>query len=269
MNAPRADGAILRYPGSKWKARYTFHRLAPNGYKEFREPFFGSGAMATAVPDHIPIRARDVSPLLTAFWEWFRDNDDAVDQMTTTAVELASDVEKAKPTFLEAREKVRHDCCPFSYWILNRYAASAIVSLKRKDIAAFGSAYKRNGMSQINRPRLEWMQNILRRPNLHLDLGDYRELLHAPGKNVWIFLDPPYLLQSNSPVYEFSFTRKQHLELADELRQCSHQWMLTVGDSPWMRRLYRGYRIEHRRYTGSMSHRAQDMFKTELVITNY
>jgi len=264
-----ADGAVIRYPGSKWKARDAFHRHASVGYEEFREPFFATGAMTTGVPAHIPIVACDLNPLLIAFWKWFADSDDAIDRMTMTALELTLDVERARPTFLAARDKVRQERCPFSYWICNRYAASAIVSLKRKDIAAFGSAYKRNGMSQINRPRLEWMQNILRRPNLHLDLGDYRELVHAPGKNVWIYLDPPYLLQSNSPVYEFSFTRKQHLELADELRQCPHQWLMTVGDSPWMRKLYRGYRIEHRRYTGSMPHRAQDIFKTELLISCY
>ncbi len=268
--ANKVEGAVLRYPGSKWKARDLLHRLAPVGYKEYREPFFGSGAVATGVPDDIPMWVRDLNPLLFSFWEWFRDSDDAVEEMTTTAVQLASDVEKAKPTFLEAREMLRRNGCPFSYWICNRYAASAIVSLKRKDIAAFGSAYKRNGMSQITRPRLEWMRRFLRRPNMRLELGDYRELLHAPGDNCWIFLDPPYLLNAhNSPLYEFFFTHKQHLELADALRQCPHQWLLTVGDSPLMRRLYRGYRIEHRRYTGSMPHRAQDMFKTELIISNY
>lgn len=265
------DGVPLRYPGSKAKASKLLHSLAADGYREYREGFFGSGTMFPRAAGAERIWLNDMNPLLMRFWEWFREEDDALDKMVQTAHRLrdCSDLEIERE-FVRARAHVRQSHDPLSFWVLNRFAAAAIVSLSRKDIASTCSAFRRNGMNAMRRERLEALRAQLRMPGVQLTCGDYRPLLHKPGEAVWIYLDPPYLLKDHcSPIYEYAFTPKQHVALAHELRRCPHAWMLSNGDSPFIRRLYKGFRIRHRRYTGSMPHREPDRFKTEVIITCY
>lgn len=260
----------LRYPGAKGKASKLLHALAPVDYKEYREPFVGSGTMLPGVQAERRW-LNDKNPLLIRFWEWFRDADDALSRMTETANRLrgASDQEIER-AFVLARAMVKESHDPFSFWVLNRFAVAAIVSLQRPDIASLSSAFRRNGMDAMNMTRLVTMRTALGQNGVTLTCGDYRPLLREPGDKVWIYLDPPYLLRDHkSPIYEYAFTADEHVALASELRRCHHAWLLSNGDSPFIRRLYKGFRIRHRRYTGSLPHRKPDRYKTELIITNY
>lgn len=266
------SGVPLRYPGAKAKASKLLHSLAPVNYREYREPLLGSATMvlgSSITAERLWLN--DKNPLLVRFWEWFRDDDDALDRMVRIARQLRSasnaEIERA---FVQARAKVKQSNDPLSFWLLNRFATAAIVSLKRRDIASLGAAFRRNGMAAMRHKRLATIRAVLRQRNVVLTCGHYRPLLAEPGNEVWIYLDPPYLLKNNgSPIYEYDFTPNDHVALARELRRCPHAWMLSNGDSSFIRRLYKGYRIRHRRYTGSMPHRKADRFKTELIITNY
>ena len=264
-------GVPLRYPGAKAKASKLLHSLAPADYREYREPFLGSGPMLLGSVEAESRWLNDKNPLLIRFWKWFRDDEEALHRMALTARRLtnASDREIER-AFVQARAKVQQSKDPFSFWFLNRFAAAAIVSLRRPDIASLSTALRRKGMAAMRPARLAAIRAALRQKGLELTCGDYRPLLRKTGERVWIYLDPPYLLKDKgSHIYEFPFTPDEHVALAGELRCCRHSWMLSNGDSPFIRRLYKGYRIRHRRYTGSMPHRKSDRFMTELIITNY
>ncbi len=264
------NGVALRYPGAKGKASRLLHALAPTGYSEYREPFFGSGTMLSGAMRSACVWINDKSPMVVRFLEWFRDDEDALEKMVTTARRLtcAPDAQ-IRREFVQARAAVMLYRDPYSYWLLNRLAASAIVSLKRRDIASLSQTLRRNGMTPIRRERLLHFRDSLRAAHVTLTQGDYRALLRASGEQVWVYLDPPYLLRRNSQIYEFGFTRADQLQLAHELKQCPHAWMLSNGDSRFVRRLYSGFRIRHRRYTGSIQHRTLERGKSELIITNY
>lgn len=264
-------GVPLRFPGAKMKARKLLHSLAPPNYREYREPFLGSGAMLIGARHAERIWLNDKNPLLIRFWEWFRDRDDALDEMVRSAAHFrhAGDAEIER-AFVQARARVRLYRDPFSYWFLNRFAVAAIVSLDQRDIASLSTSLRRNGMAQMRRERLEGIRSVLRQANVRLTCADYRKLLQAPGESVWVYLDPPYLLKdTEAPVYEYAFSPKDHARLAHALCECRHAWLLSNGDSPFIRRLYKGFRRRHRRYKGSMSHLTADRWKTELIITNY
>ena len=265
------SGVPLRYPGAKAKASKLLHSLAPVDYREYREPFLGSATMVLGSQAAERLWLNDTSPLLVRFWQWFRDDDDALNRMVQIATRLrrASNAEIERK-FVQARAKVKQSNDPHSFWLMNRFATAAIVSLRRPDIASLGTAFRRNGMAAMRPEKLAAIRATLRQRNVVLTCGDYRPLLAKPGNKVWIYSDPPYLLKDNgSPIYEHDFTPEEHVALAQELGRCRHAWMLSNGDSAFIRRLYKGYRIRHRRYTGSMPHRKADRFKTELIITNY
>jgi DNA adenine methylase len=117
---------------------------------------------------------------------------------------------------------------------------------------------------------MERLRSILRRPHCRLTCGDYAPLIETPGDDVFLFLDPPYLMNHHgSPIYEEYMSEQEHVVFAEKLRACSHKWLLTIGNCRLSRDLYRGFRILVRQYTGSLPHRAPDRNKTELIVMNY
>ena len=70
---------------------------------------------------------------------------------------------------------------------------------------------------------------------------DYEAVIHAPGDRVFIFLDPPYWSAKKSKLYgkkgdlHIAF---DHERFADNMKKCSHQWLITYDDSPKIRELF-------------------------------
>lgn len=65
--------------------------------------------------------------------------------------------------------------------------------------------------------------------------GDYEELLFNSGDNVFIFLDPPYLKATKSKLYGVKgdlHTSFDHERFAENMKKCSHKWLITYDDSP-------------------------------------
>ena len=263
---------MLRYPGGKNKASKSLHSLAPVVYSEYREPFLGGAGMLWEVPAGKRVWVNDANPIIIKYWKALRDDDGFIDRQVAFAkwAKTATDAEQ-RAAFDRARSGYDLEDDPFSFWILNRWAVGALVSTDRAEIASFSSLHVRDGMNHVHRHKLESMRNILRRPNVRLTTRDYLPLLETPGDGVWVFLDPPYPMTTK--IYEWHWEWDDQQRLADHLRTCKHRWMLTNANNPRIRDMYNSYRIEERRYTGTMTHRhrstSDEQTKTELVITNY
>lgn len=67
---------------------------------------------------------------------------------------------------------------------------------------------------------------------------DYTQLLYARGDNVFLFLDPPYLVATRSRLYGLNgtlHTSFDHQKFANEMQRCEHQWLITYDDSSEIR----------------------------------
>ena len=260
---------MLRSPGGKYKARKLIHSLAPLAYREFRESFLGGCNLIWDIPDDKAIWINDANPLIIRYFEAIRDDPDFIDSMMQLKKRLITNEQK-RTEFMAAKARLALTFDPLSFWLVNRYAAQAIVSLNRKDIASFASVFIRDGLDTVTRAKMERLRSILRRPNCTITCGDYAPLLEAPGDGVWLVLDPPYLMDHrNSPIYEYYMDEAEHVTLSRRLKSCEHKWLMTIGDCRISRDLYRGFRMRHRRYTGSMPHRTPDRNRTELIVMNY
>ena len=64
--------------------------------------------------------------------------------------------------------------------------------------------------------------------------GDYQVLLDEPGDGVWIYADAPYLVNSylepTAQQYQFNFCVQDHYRLAEAVKNCRHQVMLSYDD---------------------------------------
>lgn len=66
-------------------------------------------------------------------------------------------------------------------------------------------------------------------------------MIHAPGEDVFIFLDPPYGSATASKLYGVRgalHTAFDHERFADEMRRCPHRWLITYDDVEKVRRLF-------------------------------
>ena len=98
----------------------------------------------------------------------------------------------------------------FRFFVCNRMGFhSGRVNFEIPSRQMFGS---HTGWNMTATDRLELAAAALQ--GVNLSCGDYRPLLAAPGENVWLFIDPPYVMNSyldrTSQLYEHSFTEQDH-----------------------------------------------------------
>lgn len=115
--------------------------------------------------------------------------------------------------------------------------------------SSFGAhPYKGWGFRKKQRSMAETLPRCL--ANLHaiherlrtveIDHLDFRKCIHhRDAPNTFMFLDPPYLATQKYRVG--AFTLDDHRALAETLHNVKSQWLLTIGDQPEIRMLYRGF----------------------------
>lgn len=73
-----------------------------------------------------------------------------------------------------------------------------------------------------------------------ITLGSWEVLVDTPGKDVALYLDPPYL-EKGKQCYRYSFTLKDHEEFAKKIVSCNHRWLVTIDDHPLIREIWMSY----------------------------
>ena len=232
---PSTTFGILRYPGSKGKAARDLASLAPLSYSEYREPFSGSACMLAHVPQDIPRWINDADPKVVKFLTRLRDDDDFVDEIIdlkhrlTDATEIDHLFHDAKFAFVQGSD--------LAYLLLARYAYGQIVGKHRPNIASFAFAHLRNGFGAVTRERIIQDRETLQ--GVQITLGDYSQVLDAPGDDPWCMIDPPYDFQGRTTgLYEYELTTLQQRQLKARLARCQHRFLLTHGITPLTEELY-------------------------------
>jgi DNA adenine methylase len=70
---------------------------------------------------------------------------------------------------------------------------------------------------------------------------DYEALVKRAGENVFIFLDPPYYSATKSALYGKNGSMHKsfdHAKFAENMKKCTHKWLITYDDSEYIRKLF-------------------------------
>jgi DNA adenine methylase len=70
---------------------------------------------------------------------------------------------------------------------------------------------------------------------------DYHKLVEADGKDVFIFLDPPYYSATKSALYGKNGSLHKgfdHTRFAETMKECKHRWLITYDDSEYVREVF-------------------------------
>lgn len=152
------------------------------------------------------------------------------------------------------------------FFVLNRITFSGLVDSGGYSNHAFGNRFTWSSIK-----RLSDIYQLVR--NIEFTHTDYTDLLFREGKDVFIFLDPPYHAAIKSRLYGKKgclHTGFRHDEFADNLKQCKHKWLLTYDDSATIRHLFRDYQQIGLESVYSMSNSGKSKTKKgkELIIMN-
>jgi DNA adenine methylase len=234
----------LRYPGGKSKAINQIAQYLPDNFSEFREPLVGGGSVFIYLKQKFPtlkIWINDLNPELFLFWKYSQSN----------LPQLVAEVRRIKNRYVDGKglfkELTNLEIDTLSeleravrFFVLNRITFSGTVESGGFSEQAF---QKRFTYSSID--RLEKLETILT-PDIKITNLDYSELLSAEGKDVFIFLDPPYFTATKSKLYgkdgclHVSFN---HYKFAELITKSPHDWLITYDNSPKIRENFHNYNI--------------------------
>ena len=261
----------LRYPGGKSKAIEKILKYLPKNFSEYREPFVGGGSLFIYLKQkfpHLDIWINDLNQELFLFWKIAQSD----------LVDLIEEVRRIKTTYTNGRtlfeellevkiEELSEFDRVVRFFVLNRITFSGTVESGGFSQEAF---HKRFTDSSIE--RLGKLGEVLQ--GVKITNLDYSEVLAAEGKDVFIFLDPPYFIATRSKLYGKGgdlHTSFDHQRFAASVKQCPHQWLITYDDSPIIRQNFTLAKIYEWEMQYGMNNYKQSVAAKgkELFLTNY
>jgi DNA adenine methylase len=262
----------LRYPGGKSRAIKQISQYLPKKFSEFREPFVGGGSVFIYLKQTFPdlkIAINDLNPELFLFWHFAQSD----------LSKLVSEVRQIKETSQDGKllftKLANIDVNTLSdleravrFFVLNRITFSGTIESGGFSLESF---YKRFTNSSID--RLEKLEHILTE-DVKITNLDYNHLINEPGEDVFIFLDPPYYKAEKSKLYGKKgdlHTGFDHQRLAEMLKNCPHNWLITYDDSSEIKEYFKWANIREWELQYGMNNYKQKTAEKgkELFISNY
>ncbi|MEH1844886.1 MAG: DNA adenine methylase [Nostoc sp.] len=262
----------LRYPGGKSKAINQIVEYLPESFSEYREPFVGGGSVFIYLRQKFPdlkIWINDLNRELFLFWKFAQSD---IAQLVKEIRYIKVKYTDGKLLFVELNSvdvnKLSDLQRAVRFFVLNRITFSGTVESGGFSQEAF---YKRFTDSSIE--RLEKLENILSK-NVKITNLDYSHLLKSEGKDVFLFLDPPYFIATKSKLYGKDghlHTYFEHQRFAELLQQCYHRWLITYDNSTQILENFQWANISEWELQYGMNNYKQSGAAKgkELFITNY
>jgi DNA adenine methylase len=259
----------LRYPGGKSRAAEKIAALA-SPFLEYREPFLGGGSVFFQLKQQFPSRKYWVNDLyfeLYTFWNQSKENVyKVVAQIEIWRAEFP--VGKDLHQFLMQNMQRFDDLERASaFFIFNRITFSGTTEAGGFSEQAFQGRFTDSSIQ-----RLKNLENIL--GGVQITNFDYQEVIETAGKDVFLFLDPPYFSATKSALYGKKGALHKgfdHERFAQVLKKTPHKWLMTYDDSDYIRNLFSDSHIVAWDLTYGMRNVNENgnQIGKELFISNY
>jgi DNA adenine methylase len=238
LTEPKVFKSPLRYPGGKQRAMQQIAPMLPTRVNEYREPMVGGGSVyfhARSVGLANCYWINDLFSELVAFWRSTQDAD--------TCLRLVEELEALRASFKSAKEIKRYFLKARSEEVCDDYRAALLFFFFNR--VTFSGTTRAGGFSSAASLQRFTRSSIERLRPLPVALSDtkitsldFETVISAPGKDVFIFLDPPYftatrLYGRSGELHDFD-----HERLANVLRASNHRFLITYDDCQMIRKLY-------------------------------
>lgn len=277
--------SLIRYPGSKAKLTRQIMRWFPDEVMmellstqrpiEYREPFFGAGAVGFDVlakidPD-CAVWLNDKDPWMVALWKTVRDNPDSLVKRCNKFVPTAEWFYKFKDS--DGDPSVADEQAAFRKLALHRMSYSGMgfkaggpIGGKKQTNATYDVGCRWNP-ENIKKQVAVASKRLRKFTRIKFTCGDFGPLLCGAAPSTFIYLDPPYY-EKGPELYKFSMTDDDHVRLAGMVRGLCCRWALSYDDHARVRELYAGceFRDLHVTYTTATARTDKRPKNREVVI---
>ncbi|GAB4456779.1 MAG: DNA adenine methylase [Bacteroidales bacterium] len=259
----------LRYPGGKSKAIKFITPLIPD-FEEYREPFVGGGSVFVYLKQKYPNKKfwiNDIYENLYHFWfqaqqnpnelirqiQYWRDNSKVGKELHRYLLENIDSFDALKKAA--------------AFFVFNRITFSGTTESGGFSNAAFNRRFTQSSIARVKE-----LSKILY--NTKITNLDYQQVIETEGKNVFIFLDPPYYSATKSALYGKNGNLHKifdHERFAEVLKNTKHKWLITYDDSEYIRELFSFANIREWNLTYGMRNVGNNGNQKgkELFISNY
>ncbi|MDR3198396.1 MAG: DNA adenine methylase [Planctomycetaceae bacterium] len=259
----------LRYPGGKSRAVELIASYLPE-FDEFREPFLGGGSVFVYVKQKYPNKifwGNDLYLELFKFWEYAQKDVETLiakiyewRQRFTIGKDLFQFLNRNIAGFTDLEKAT-------AFFIYNRITFSGTSLSGGFSEGAFQKRFTESSIQRL-KPFADVIQNT------KITNYDYKKLINKDGKNVLLFLDPPYYSATKSALYGKNGNLHRafnHEEFADIMKHCPHRWLITYDDSEYIRNLFSFANIISWNLTYGMRNVTENSSQNgkELFISNY
>ncbi|HAC64554.1 MAG TPA: modification methylase [Cyanothece sp. UBA12306] len=220
----------LRYPGGKSRAIKQISKQLPQKLLDYREPFVGGGSVFIYLKQMYPnikIWINDLNPEVYLFWKIAQSD---LKELVTALRQIKLTCTDGRKLFKELTSVSVQELSELEravrFFVLNRITFSGTIESGGFSHQSF---LKRFTDSSID--RLANLATILQ--DIKITNLDYNEVLTPPGKDVFIFLDPPYFTATISRLYGKDghlHTSFEHQKFAQNMIECQHQWLITYDN---------------------------------------
>lgn len=254
----------MRYPGGKFYALpYIMPYIQCVPHDEYREPFFGGGAVFFAKEKAPYSVINDLESEIIDFYRFIQDPKKAEALISLFNKEVASRERHTEVKNLIPQSALE---AAFKTYYLNRTSYSGIIH-----IPAWGYAEGKSSPPQNWGNFIRHASEKLRDVDIYSD--DYKAILDLPAKGdkVFAYLDPPYYHADTKRAYTLPFTEKDHVRLANDLKNLDYYFCLSYDDCEEVRQLYDWAHIYSAvwNYNTANKHGEKRSRGNELIITNY
>lgn len=250
--------SVIRYPGSKAKLVTPIWTAFPDAVKhelwsnnlrwEYREPFFGAGAIGIQVLERlsrqVDVWLNDIDYGMVCLWRSVYQNSESgplakmIDEFTPTAEAFyrfkAEDGRRDLPEHEVGFRKLALHRMSFSGL---GYMAGGPLGGKDQENARYKVNCRWNPgaiKADIARVRAVFRRGF---HSFQFTCLDFAEVIRDAPPDCFVYCDPPYY-RKGPELYRHSMSELDHRRLAELLRETKARWALSYDDAPTIRRLY-------------------------------
>ena len=267
----REINSPFRYAGGKFYARKLILEQIPES-SSYIEPFAGGASIFFAKPKSEFNWLNDIDDELINCLIHIRDNPDSLieflDGLPATKELHGYYKNEFQPT--NALERAGR------WYYLNRTSYSGIMNMK--------NCYWGYGDKYSMRPE-NWARHLRKCSSKLQDVRitnfDFKQVIQQVPDGSFLFVDPPYFNADQDKFYTHSFTKEDHIELLQILREHAHRvnFLITYDNTPEVKELYEWCNILEREWnytinrtddqTGKSNKKGSRYKGKEIFIMNY
>ncbi len=266
---------FLRYPGNKSKLLKQIIPYVPDDFGTYYEPFLGSGAMFLCIQPEKAVLG-DINKDVINVWKQVKKVNGPTElyELCKKLTEELVNKKDRKEQLKWARKKTKQ---------LNEMK---VYNLQRASLYLFLNeiAFNHNLREQKHNQyyfhglhKIGHLDYYLKHKHLNINISkceiyckDYKQIINECEENDFVYLDPPYIHNTNNPIIYNEKNEEKTLiyeikEQIDLLTKKKVKVMMSMSDFPEIRNLFSEYKFidikVYRGYTNS--------FCNELLILNY